>query len=497
MRAHEVERDARRAGQLGGLPHGLRGRIRAVRAGDDRRRAHRRGRRYSIRGARMPNRVPASRACRHGIGRPAATLRSQLAGGAVRAPAAASTVATAHGRQAIGLRRPPHARPTRTDGRTTRCSARGHVRPRRARAAHVHARRARRLDRRRRRARLASQQRQQQLGEPRRGRRRGHRGDLEADDRRPRRRGARAARAARSSESPPGRRERCTPSRTGRARRGRGGGRPARRAPRPRRRRGHRRQPGALELLALRGVEVARVRRAPRGRDRRRRRSRASQRPHAAARHMPPRYPEAVVVGRVEVAVRVEPDDARVRRRRRTSAGRVATAIVQSDANSAGTSPASSAAPIACRRGRQHRRGVAQVVAPLRLARRARLADHRARDAEPLRERRAERLRAAHAVARCDPTCGPAGPRRARSPPGPHGIALLEERACTPSWMSSVENASVSCDCRNASASANAMSCWRNIASLPSRISTGELRREPRRPLGHRGVELRRPGRPC
>jgi hypothetical protein len=41
--------------------------------------------------------------------------------------------------------------------------------------------------------------------------------------------------------------------------------------------------------------------------------------------------------------------------------------------------------------------------------------------------------------------------------------------------MSSVENASESWQCRNSSASAKAMSCWRNIASLPRRISTGDF----------------------
>ena len=64
--------------------------------------------------------------------------------------------------------------------------------------------------------------------------------------------------------------------------------------------------------------------------------------------------------------------------------------------------------------------------------------------------------------------------RRRRSPARPDRVALLEERG-TPSWMSSVENASVRLWCRNSSASANAMSCWRNIASLPRRINTGDL----------------------
>ena len=51
--------------------------------------------------------------------------------------------------------------------------------------------------------------------------------------------------------------------------------------------------------------------------------------------------------------------------------------------------------------------------------------------------------------------------------------------------MSSVENAIVSWERRKSSASRNAMSCWRNIASLPSRISSGDLRRELLGPLAH------------
>src|SRR3954454_1212936 len=49
----------------------------------------------------------------------------------------------------------------------------------------------------------------------------------------------------------------------------------------------------------------------------------------------------------------------------------------------------------------------------------------------------------------------------------------FSKKALTPSWMSSVENVSESCERRNSRASSSAMSCWRYIASWPSRISTG------------------------
>src|SRR6185437_3285561 len=56
-----------------------------------------------------------------------------------------------------------------------------------------------------------------------------------------------------------------------------------------------------------------------------------------------------------------------------------------------------------------------------------------------------------------------------------HSGSRFSKNALTPSWMSSVENAIVSCERRKSIASANAMSCWRNIASLPSFIRTGDL----------------------
>src|SRR5262249_44870177 len=56
--------------------------------------------------------------------------------------------------------------------------------------------------------------------------------------------------------------------------------------------------------------------------------------------------------------------------------------------------------------------------------------------------------------------------------PFPSGSRFCK-KALSPSWMSSVEKVSESCERRNSSASSRAMSCWRYIASWPSRISTG------------------------
>ena len=56
--------------------------------------------------------------------------------------------------------------------------------------------------------------------------------------------------------------------------------------------------------------------------------------------------------------------------------------------------------------------------------------------------------------------------------------------------MSSVEKVSESCERRYSSASSSAMSCWRYIASWPSRISTGLLEASFAGPVGDRGVEL-------
>src|SRR5207344_831253 len=56
-----------------------------------------------------------------------------------------------------------------------------------------------------------------------------------------------------------------------------------------------------------------------------------------------------------------------------------------------------------------------------------------------------------------------------------HSGSRFSKNALTPSWMSSVEKVSESCERRYSSASSIAMSCWRYIASWPSRISTGLL----------------------
>src|ERR687893_2480999 len=56
-----------------------------------------------------------------------------------------------------------------------------------------------------------------------------------------------------------------------------------------------------------------------------------------------------------------------------------------------------------------------------------------------------------------------------------HCGSLFSKNAFTPSTASSVDSSIVSCAWRNSSASWRAMSCWRNIASFPSRITTGDL----------------------
>ena len=51
----------------------------------------------------------------------------------------------------------------------------------------------------------------------------------------------------------------------------------------------------------------------------------------------------------------------------------------------------------------------------------------------------------------------------------------FSKNACTPSTTSSVDSASVRLWCRYSSASKKGMSIWRNIASLPRRIITGDF----------------------
>ena len=138
-------------------------------------------------------------------------------------------------------------------------------------------------------------------------------GDLEADDRaRPGELAEQVAQAL--AREPAGRRELRREARSGRARRGRGARRrprpssaPASRSggavPTPARSSSTRSPPSRSRtpVITTRAGSTAAPSPSP-----------ASQRPHAAARHMPPRKPLGVVVGRVEVAVGVEPHDARV-----------------------------------------------------------------------------------------------------------------------------------------------------------------------------------------
>ena len=51
----------------------------------------------------------------------------------------------------------------------------------------------------------------------------------------------------------------------------------------------------------------------------------------------------------------------------------------------------------------------------------------------------------------------------------------FSKKAFTPSTASSVESSIVSCAWRNSRASWRDMSCWRNIAFLPSRMTTGDF----------------------
>ena len=80
---------------------------------------------------------------------------------------------------------------------------------------------------------------------------------------------------------------------------------------------------------------------------------------------------------------------------------------------------------------------------------------------------------------------------RARGLHGPSTRgSRFSKNARTPSWMSSVENAIVSWERRKSHASSSAMSCWRHSASLPRRMSTGDLAASRPGPVGDRGVEL-------
>ena len=209
-----------------------------------------------------------------------------------------------------------------------------------------------------------------------------------------------------------------------------------------------------------------------------------SQRPQAPARHMPPRKPLRRRVGRVEVAVRVEPQDARVgavardggQRRQRRSSSRRRRSTGKRAARRARRRPGRR--PRAGSRATSRRSSSQRAVA--RLAGRA--DDPRARR-RAARRAPAPAPRAPAAAGRRGRTSGSSSATTGGRLTGPSTRgSRFSKNACTPSWMSSVENASVSCARRKSSASASAMSCWRNIASLPSRISTGDFARELARP---------------
>ena len=153
----------------------------------------------------------------------------------------------------------------------------------------------------------------------------------------------------------------------------------------------------------------------------------------------------------------------------RTTAWKVVMQIEQSEEVRTGKRSGASACP---RPGRRPRAG------------------SRASRAGRRRSARPAARRACRPGARRGPAPAPAPRRRARRPRvrsdvrqrsaatlswPVHTGSRFSKNAFTPSWMSSVENASVSCACRYSSASASAMSCWRYIASLPSRISSGDL----------------------
>ena len=133
-----------------------------------------------------------------------------------------------------------------------------------------------------------------------------------------------------------------------RARRGRGGRRRAR--PRSRPRPAGRCHARGLSEDALGGVEGADAEH-DHARGSSALSNPASHRPHAPARHIPPRRPARRGLRRVEVAVRVEPQHPHVGRRR-TTAGSVDRQIVQSPGRAG-----SGASPVAAATGRPPRAG--------------------------------------------------------------------------------------------------------------------------------------------
>ena len=222
---------------------------------------------------------------------------------------------------------------------------------------------------------------------------------------------------------------------------------------------------GRGDVLALARIELAHAKeRHGRGIDRR-----APARLPAPARGRQAHAAEEPArrgLGRVEVAVRVDPQHAHARHQPRDGRQR-------RDADRAvggGQQRQRAVRQRLLDRGRggvQHRPRLGQVLLPGARATRRRLAHHAS--AEQPRQRLRAGAGPVRAVGR-----PPAQADDAQRPV--HTGSRFSKNARTPSWMSSVENASVSCACRNSSASANAMSCWRNSASLPSRIISGDLR---------------------
>ena len=213
----------------------------------------------------------------------------------------------------------------------------------------------------------------------------------------------------------------------------------------------------------------------------------ASQTPQAAGEAHAAEEPRRRRLGVVEVGVGVEPEHAARRGARRATAGSVVMQIEQSEDVRTGKRPRGQRVLDLAAGLEQAAARVAQVVVEAgRRAGSPGVPTSRASTPQALAERLGQRARALGGRRRCGPTSGTAAALTAPSTRG----SRFSKNACTPSWMSSVEKAIVSCARRKSSASSSAMSCWRHIASLPSFMSTGDLRGEPPRPVAHGGVEL-------
>ena len=158
-----------------------------------------------------------------------------------------------------------------------------------------------------------------------------------------------------------------------------------------------------------------------------------SQTPHAPARHMPPRKPRRRRVGRVEVAVRVEPQDAARPGRSRTSAGqrRHADRAVRGEQHREARRRAARR-----RAGRRPRAGsrASRAGRPPSGRRAARRASRRCAASTPSRSRElaapsaSAPRRAVRQSRSRRPAAQPTTPVRARSSARPPRLALLEER---------------------------------------------------------------------